>query len=374
MTKNRKAETMVTRVAHWTALAITAAVLGGCGEEAPEPVEVVRPVKIMEIGSLETGRDQEYPGILRAADSAEVSFEVPGRIIRLDAPEGTEVSEGQVIGALDDANFRAELDIAEANLRKARSDLARSEAVYAEDAGAITLERIDGDRRAVEVADARVVQAQKAVDDTILRAPFDGVVSRRLVEVFENITAKQPIVIIENLGNIEVEINIPERDILTQQGSQRAYTDEDLENVTDRARPMVSVSSLPDREFEGTVSEIATRADPTTRTFAVRIRFDAPEDLILLPGMTARVRGRFLTAGEVRIPVTALAATPEARGKVWVIDPDTMTVSAREVELGQMMGDQVSVVYGLYAGELIAITGATQLAEGMQVSRFDGSM
>ncbi len=176
MTKNWKAETMVTRVARWAALAITAATLAACSEEAPEPVEVVRPVKIMEIGGLETGRDQEYPGILRAADSAEVSFEVPGRIIRLEALEGTEVTEGQVIGALDDANFRAELDIAEANLRKARSDLARSEAVYAEDAGAITLERIDGDRRAVEVADARVVQAQKAVDDTILRAPFDGVV------------------------------------------------------------------------------------------------------------------------------------------------------------------------------------------------------
>ncbi len=361
-----------TLLAGLTALATVS--ISGCSEEAPEQVQVVRPVKIMEIGGLETGRVQEYPGILRAADSAEVGFEVSGRIIRLEALEGTQVTEGQVIGALDDANFRAELDIATANLRKARADLARSEAVYAEDAGAITLERIDGDRRAVEVAEARVVQAQKAVDDTILRAPFDGVVSRRLVEVFENIQAKQSIVIVENLGNIEVEINIPERDILTQRGAQRAYSEADLDRATDRARPMVSVSSLPDREFAGEISEIATRADPTTRTFAVRIRFNAPADLPLLPGMTARVTGRFLTAGEVRIPISALAATPDAEGKVWVIDPDKMTVSARVVELGQMTGDQVSVIYGLYAGELIAVTGATQLAEGMQVSRFDGSL
>ena len=355
------------------ALAATAA-LGGCADEAPEPVEVVRPVKIMEIGGLETGRVQEYPGILRAADSAEVSFEVPGRIVRLEALEGAEVTAGQVIGALDDANFRAELDIASANLRKARSDLARSEAVYAEDPGAITLERIDGDRRMVEVSEAQIVQAQKAVDDTILRAPFDGVVSRRLVEVFENVQAKQPIVIIVNLGNIEVEINIPERDILTQGGSQRSYSDEDLANATVRAKPMVSVSSLPDLEFEGTISEIATRADPSTRTFSVRIRFQGPTDIPLLPGMTARVRGKFQTAGEVRIPVTALAATPDAEPKVWVVDPETMTVSARVVELGQMTGNDVSVTYGLYAGEMIAITGATQLAEGMQVSRFDGSL
>ncbi len=358
--------------AGWTVF-VAVTLLAGCAEEAPEPVQVVRPVKIMEIGGLETGRVQEYPGILRAADSAEVSFEVPGRIVRLEALEGTEVTEGQVIGALDDANFRADLDIATANLRKARSDLARSEAVYAEDPGAITLERIDGDRRAVEVTEAQVVQAQKAVNDTILRVPFDGVVSRRLVEEFENVQAKQPIVIIENLGSIEVEVNIPERDILSQSGSRRSYSDEDLENVTDRARPLVSVSSLPDRQFEGTISEIATRADPTTRTFAVRIRFEGPDDIPLLPGMTARVQGRFLTAGEVRIPISALAATPDAKGKVWVVDPETMTVSAREVELGQMTGDQVSVVYGLYAGEMIATTGATQLAEGMQVSRFDGS-
>ena len=355
-------------------IAVATITMAGCSDEAPEPVEVVRPVKIMEIGGLETGRQQEYPGILRAADSAEVSFEVPGRIIRLEALEGTQVTEGQIIGALDDANFRADLDIAQANLRKARSDLARSEAVYAEDSGAITLERIDADRRAVEVSEAQVVQAQKAVNDTVLRAPFDGVVSRRLVEVFENVQAKQTIVIIEDLGNIEVEISIPERDILSQRASQRSYSEADLENVTDRAKPMVSVSSLPDLEFEGTISEIATRADPATRTFSVRVRFQGPDDIPLLPGMTARVRGKFLIAGEVRIPVTALAATPGAEPKVWVIDPETMRVSGRVVELGQMTDNDVSVTYGLNSGEMIAITGATQLAEGMQVSRFDGSL
>lgn len=347
--------------------------LGACGGEAPEPVEVARPVKILEIGGLESDRLQEYPGIIRAAESAEVSFEVPGRIVRLAALEGQQVEAGQVVGALDDSNFAADQDIAEANLRKARSDLARSEAVYAEDAGAITLERIDADRRAVEVAEARVAQARKAVNDTLLRAPFDGVVSRRLVEVYENVQAKQPVAIIENLGDIEVEVNVPERDILRRGTTQRSYSIEELERVSETVQPMVMISSLPGVRLPGTITEIATRADPATRTFAVRIRFEAPEDVALLPGMTARVQGRFQTGGEVLIPISALAATPGSEGKVWVVDPDSMTVSARVVELGEMTGDRIRVLGGLSSGELVAVTGAAQLAEGMEVTRFEGT-
>jgi multidrug efflux system membrane fusion protein len=135
---------------------------------------------------------------------------------------------------------------------------------------------------------------------------------------------------------------------------------------------MVALSSFPDIEYPGTLSEVATRADPTTRTFAVRIAFEAPPNSGLLPGMTARVTGRFQGSAPVRVPVSALAANPGAEATVWIINPDTMTAHARVVQLGQMIGDEVDVIAGLEAGEMIAVTGAAQLAEGMQVSRYGG--
>jgi RND family efflux transporter MFP subunit len=352
-------------------LLVLVVAIAGCGEAPPDTMPVVRPVKILEIDALGGGTVREYPGFIRAADSAEVSFEVAGRIIRLEAKEGQEVKAGDVLAELDNTNFAAELDVAMANLRKASSDLARSENIFAEDPGAITQERIDADRRAVEVAEARVAQARKAVDDTILRAPFDGAVSRRLVEVFENVQAKQPVLIVEDLDRVEVEINVPERDMLRRKTGAR--TRADLEEISRTVSPVVALSAMPDEEFPGVISEVSTRADPTTRTFSVRIAFDAPADAGLLPGMTARVSGRFQGNAPVKVPVSALAGDPDSEATVWVIDPDTMTVSARVIGLGQLAGDEVEIVSGLEPGDMIAITGATQLAEGMQVSRFGES-
>ncbi|MGE0624385.1 MAG: efflux RND transporter periplasmic adaptor subunit [Pseudomonadales bacterium] len=344
--------------------------LGACTEEAPDRTPVVRPVKIHEVTDDGGGQVREYPGAVRAATSAEMGFEVPGRIVELDAKEGAQVEAGQVLGRLDDSDYRADLDIAMANLRKSQADLTRSERVYAEDPGAITPERIDSDRRAVEVSQAQVAQAQKAVNDTVLKAPFRGVVSRRLVEVYENVQAKQPVVIVENLRAMEVEINVPERDIVNRAQNR---TSADVEAATERVKPMVSISSLPDSSFPGRITEVASRADPATRTFAVRIAFEAPEGLAMLPGMTARVTARFGGAGGVTIPVAALVATPDSEPKVWVVDPETMTVTGRQIRLGAAVGDVVAVLDGLEPGEWVATTGLAQLADGMQVSRYQGA-
>ena len=352
-------------------LLVPTMLVSGCGQEATEAPPIVRPVKILEIGALGAGSVREYPGAIRAADSADVSFEVAGRIIKLEAREGQEVQAGDVLAKLDDTIYAAELDVAVANLNKSRADLSRSENIFAEDSGAITQERIDSDRRAVEVSVARVAQAQKTVDDTVLLAPFDGAVSRRLVEVFENVQAKQPVVIVENLSRVEVEISVPERDMVGRGSGRR--TREELEEIQQSVKPMVALSAVPDVEFPGRISEVATRADPTTRTFAVRIAFDAPPDSGLLPGMTARVSGRFQGNAPVRVPVSAIAGSPGAKATVWVINPDTMTVHARTVELGELAGEEVEIVAGLESGEMIATTGVTQLAEGLQVSRFGGN-
>ena len=297
------------RVIKIALLAVTL-LIAGCSEPAPDTAPIVRPVKILEIGALAAGNVREYPGALRAADSADVSFEVAGRIIKLEAREGQEVQAGDVLAELDDTIYAAELDVAVANLNKARADLSRSENIFAEDPGAITQERIDSDRRAVEVSVARVAQARKSVDDTVLLAPFDGAVSRRLVEVFENVQAKQPVVIVENLSRVEVEINVPERDMLGRGTGRR--TREELDEIQQSVKPMVALSAVPDVEFPGVISEVATRADPTTRTFAVRIAFDAPPDAGLLPGMTARVSGRFQGNAPVKVPVSAVGGVTSA--------------------------------------------------------------
>ncbi len=348
-------------------VALCALVLVGCEEEPPPPPEAVRPVKIFTVGDIERARQRDFPGSIRAAQTAEMAFEVPGRITEFVFKEGDQVEEGAVLARIDPRDYEAELDKERANLRKAEADLTRSRNIFKEDPGAISKEKIDSDERAVGVAKAKLAQAQKAAEDTVLVAPFSGLMARKLVEDFQNVKAKEPVLILQDLTHLEIEVSVPERDMTREQiGWSR-------ERITEALKPRVVVSSLPGREFPGRVKEMATAADPTTRTFQAKLIFERPEGVAVLPGMTARVLVEPLGGGAMLVPSNATRADADGSAYVWVVDPDSMKVSQRAVELGNLTGAEVEIVSGLERGDQVAISGVKQLIEGMEVRRYESA-
>ena len=340
--------------------------LTGCSgpEEVKEPP--VRPIKIHTIGSLEPEAIREFPGTIRARQTAEMGFEVPGQVTEFLVKEGDKVEEGAVLARLDATNYKAELNAAQANLEKAQADLGRSLSIQKADVGAISQEEIESDQRVVKVAQSQVDIAKKAVADTELKAPFAGVMARKLVEDFANVQAKQPVLILQDNSVLEIEIAVPERDLV-----QRKYPDETKEQTSERLSPKVIVSAVPNREFPAQIKEYATTADPVTRTFPVKLTFDSPEDLNILPGMTARVRVVVDPDSAWSVPVTAAQADENQQPFVWKVDPKSMTVSKSPVELGSLTGDRVLLTDGVKEGELVAISGVTALREGMQVRKYE---
>lgn len=340
----------------------------GCREEPPQRAVAVQPAKLLTIGESGSGAAREYPGVVSAAQRADLAFEVSGQMIEFPVDEGDPVDKGAVLGRLDPRDYQARLDSAIAILRKAQADYRRTSNLHKEDPGAIALTRLDADKRGVEVAEARTREAEKAYEDTILRAPFGGVVGRKLVDDFANVQAKQPILVLQDVSHLEMVVNVPERDFAT-----RPRAGASLDELTDQIQPRIVVSSLPDREFPARLKEIATTADPVTRTFAVTFRFANPEDVNVLPGMTAKVvvRAAGGATDQVLIPAHAVAAASDGQSFVWLVDPDSMTVSRRPVTLGPLQGDQVQVRSGLGAGDVIAISGVAVLRDGMQVRRFE---
>ncbi len=342
--------------------------LTGCEEPPIVKKEVVRPVKIHTIGSLTPEAVLEYPGTIRAHQTAEMGFEVSGRVIERLVKEGDRVTKGTVLARLDPTDYQAQLKVAEANLEKARTDLARDEAIFKEDPGAIAKEEIEATRRAVKVTEAQLEVAQKAVNDTELRSPFDGVVSRWLVDDFANVQAKESVVIVDDLTLLEIDVAVPERDYV--RGHRH---NESKEEMTKRLNSKVIVSALPDREFDAQISEFSMTADPVTRTFSVRLQFQTPEDVRILPGMTARVRIVVDPASAYSVPVTAIREEAEQQPFVWQIDPETMQVAKRPVELGPLTGKRVLLRGGVKDGDLVAISGVALLREGMKVRAFQTS-
>ncbi len=343
----------------------TLVLISGCGQEPVESAPVVRPVKIVTIGDAGATGTRELPGTVRAVQHADMGFEVAGRIIEFRVKEGQRVKQGEVLARLDDRDYQASFDQAKAGYRKAQADLQRSERIFKEDPGAISTSKIDADRKAVDVAEADLRKAEKAVEDTVLRAPFDGLVARRLVEDYQNVQAKEPVVVFQDISLLEIEVGVPERDFAGGDVNRTA------EELTQRAQPRVEISSLPGRSFPARVKEFATRADPVTRTFQVRLSFDPPDDASILPGMTARVVYNVQGVAGTRLPSQATFADADNKPHVWLIDKATMKVRATPVELGKLTGDEVQILGGLSTGDQVAVSGVGQLRDGVQVRRYD---
>ena len=119
--------------------------------------------------------------------------------------------------------------------------------------------------------------------------------------------------------------------------------------------------------------EIATKADPQTQTFRATFTMAAPTKFTVLPGMTATVMldlSELVTYESVKwVPARAVQADSGLNPRVWLLDPETMTVSSRPVSIGRMSGSMIEITDGLAGGEEIVAVGAPYLAQGMRVTR-----
>jgi len=341
-------------------LAFTCLLVVGCDKQEQETPEIIRPVKMMTIDGGAGGGSREYPGQVRSAEEIELSFEVSGRIIELNATEGQAMKTGALVAALDPRDFEAARDRELARRNEARADYERNLTLYERDA--ISLRDLEVIRRRFEVTEANLIQAEKALSDTRLYAPFDGKVAGRLVETQENVTAKQPVVVFHDDSSLEVKASFPETDYL------RIRDLGGTKEMTANLKPRIVVSAAGDQPFDAFVKELRNTADPVTRTYEVTLGFKPPEGLSVTSGMTAKVVISLSgPAGAIRIPAAAVVADSESQSKVWVFDETTGTVSGRTVEVGQISGDEIEVLEGLQNGDRVAILGASNLSEGMKV-------
>jgi RND family efflux transporter MFP subunit len=346
-----------------TGLALT--ILAGCEKEVEEAPEVVRPVRMLTISTLRGGESLSYPGEILGVQNAELAFEVQGRVVDLPAEEGIEITEGQLLARLDAADFQANVDAALADYNNASTTFKRFEEVFAK--GAISRQDYDNQKRTFEIAAANLATARKALADTELRAPFAGRIGRVYIDKFNNVQAKQSILLLQDLSQLDIIVNVPEQDW------QRAKPGLTLAQQTERARPFVTLPTFPDRQFPARITEVAASADSVTRTFAARGRFDPPDDIVILPGMSATVTVNINMEdvvgleNAVQIPANAIIGGNDGGSYVWMVDGDTMTVSLAPVTPGQMSGSTITILDGLSSGNRIAVSGVQHLAEGMQV-------
>ena len=385
----------------WLTLTAILAV-GGCGGAAKGRTEngaAALPVNVLQVSLVEVRRDVEAVGTLAAHDEAIVSAEVEARVARLAADMGDRVAKGAPLVILDAEKLQYRADEQRAALNQTRARLgARGEELpapeqtpevisaiarrtEAEQAVARSrqlaarnllpaqdLERAETQLQTAKAAyDAALASARnllaevsarsaalkgasRELQDTVIRAPFEGVVAERLVSAGQFVRVQTPVMRIVRLHPLRLTAQIPERFAPAIRVGQTIG---------------VRVDAYPDRAVEGRVTRISPDVDQRSRAFAIEAA--VPNlDGALKPGTFARVR---LVTDQVdktvAVPVTALQ-TRYGRTVVFVVRDGTL--AAAEVKLGDRLGQRVEILEGITAGTVIVADGVEGLTAGQAVA------
>lgn len=352
-----------------TAMAVIAAhALAACGPAPAPEKEEMRPVRTIVAGYSPGSVDANYSGEIRARYESQLGFRTAGKIVARLVEVGSHVKRGQQLLQLDPtqeslqvAAAGAEVDAAKSRVAQAHIDVKRIEQLLARNFASQA--ELDQQRLALDQAEAqlRSALARQQLNTnlrgfTTLVADRDGVVSSINAEAGQVVAAGQPVVSVASDGEREVAISIPESRV---------------DELRKAKTLQVSVWAHPGKSWTGTLRELAPDTDSVTRTYSARISIQKPSPDLLRLGMTASVTAADVDGnGAIRLPLTAIVDHEGGR-QVWVVDPKTSRVAAREVKLGSAQNDSVLVVAGLKGGETVVSAGVHMLQPGQLVKLTD---
>lgn len=306
-----------------------------------------------------------YSGDVRARYETDLAFRIGGKIVERRVDVGERVRRGEVLARLDPQDVRlaasaaaSRVAAAEADLALARAELERSKSLRGRNF--ISESALDTQRTAMQAAEARLRQARaesatagNQTEYASLEADHDGVVVATPAEAGEVVTAGQAVVRVARLDEREVSINVPESRIAELAVGSRAT---------------VRLWSAPQREYAGTVREVAPAADPATRSYAVRVSVPRADAALSL-GATATVAFAAPSQAQAVLPLPALTRI-DGQPTVWVVD-DASTVHPVRVEPGEFREGGVVIRAGLPAGARVVVAGVHRLVEGETVRAVD---
>jgi membrane fusion protein, multidrug efflux system len=323
-------------------------------------------VKTMIIGENESGSQRVYPGRVIAGQKVDLSFQQSGTLRELPVKEGMKVAQNDLLARLDDRDFQNRFDAASAQLNTVETNFKRGEKLVKN--GTIAQATFDELRSKYETAKSNANIAEKALKDTRLFAPFSGLIARRFVDNFQEVQAKEKILSLQNVDDIDILIDVPEQDLINRQQVREGNEAQEL-----LQNGYIKFDALGNRRFETRIKEYATESDPNTQTYRVTLTMKAPSDVMILPGMTAKLvvtKNTNVAVTNLSVPVNAVAVDADGNFYVWIVDQKDMTVHKKLVEAGELRDENMRVVLGLESGDCIVIAGVPYLEEGMKVRLF----
>lgn len=339
--------------------------VASCSSEEPANTEQnAVNVEIFTASSSSSATAQNFPGRVESKDQANLSTIVMGTVTNVPVNVGDNVQSGDVLVRIKDDQILAQKQQLEANMVQARANLENTEKNYNriknlyEKKSATSKEMDDistmyeSAKANMEALEARLNEVNEMLQYTVIRAPFDGIVSQKLVSAGDLASPGHPLVTVSNPGSLKITANIPETWI---------------GNIEEGDTVMVSVNSANIYDLPAKLYAVSEAGDPASRQFAVEAELtDQSLAEKLKPGMFAQVSMNLDDRSSLYIPQSAIVQRGQLTG-VYTLSDDNKAV-LRWVRTGQVSGDRIEILTGLKPGERYVISTDQPIRQGQLLS------
>ncbi|GAB4520656.1 MAG: efflux RND transporter periplasmic adaptor subunit [Roseibium sp.] len=356
-----------TRAGRWAGLLLVAALLAACQEQAVDPVAEAeaelhaapRPAKIFKVTDQVGLLERRFAGRVAAVQTVDLSFQVAGKLVDLPVRESQQVKKGDLIARLDTTDYDRAVREATFRVEQAKRELDRLETLR--DRSVISQSAYDEQKNTYDLALETLKEARQNLAYTTLSAPFDGLVSNRLVDNFTTVSVGTPVVRMHDISEVQVDINVAEA--LFGRVSE-----------SDVASMEARFPAYGDKLFPLEYREHSSQVDEVTQTYRITLGMPREGAEQLFPGMTASVIVKLLPEGlelgeQLLVPTEAVAVDGDGKAYVWKYAGDSGAVAKLPVEVGTVMGDYIPVREGLRPGDEIVSAGVAYLSDGQIVRR-----
>ncbi|HEV7605915.1 MAG TPA: efflux RND transporter periplasmic adaptor subunit [Steroidobacteraceae bacterium] len=332
------------------ALVLLATLLSGCGKTATPPAAQPTPVRVQHASKGPAVPPIDTNGIVVTKHEMRLSFKMGGVVRRIYVQEGDVVKKGQRLAEIELTEVGAQVEQVRQMADKAERDLKRGENLYADQV--ISLEQLQDLRTQAAMAGAQYKSAQFNLGYSVISAPRDGMVMRKLVEEREVVPAGAPVLL---LGESDRGYVV-----------RAALADREIVNVKLGDKGEIRMDAFPGQSMSGTIVEIASAADERSGMFPIEVHFDAPPPR-LVSGLVARLRLAPTSEAPplTYVPIAALVEGDGNRASVFVIDGGK--AQRRDVRVAFITADSIALESGLASGEAVVTDGALFLENGEPV-------
>src|SRR5215471_4359078 len=350
----------------------------GCSRAASEP-RPLTPVRVAQVQNIATGSETRYSANIVPNAQVDVTFKSGGYVVSIRQIAGIDgrmrsidtgdwVSRGTVLAVVRQQDYTDRREQAQSQLARAQADYDHAKLSFDRTSNLYSSQsatkpefdqakaQYDSSIASLNNAKASLAEAQTALDDSSLRAPFDGWVIKRSVDVGALVGPTGAAFTIADTRSVRAVFGVP---------------DNGMGRIKLGQRQAVTTDSFPE-EFYGRVSAISAAADPKSRVYSVEVTIPNPRNQ-LKSGMIASLvlEGEILPTSVLAVPLSAVIRDPQnTEGFAVLIAEgmgDPVTIRSRNVELGDAYGNMIQVLSGLKTGERVVTAGSTLVRSGERV-------